>query len=270
MADNLISATKEIKFIFNRNEGDAGKRVNEVLDMVQKEQDKRRAKILLNLAYAVLKTKVKEEPERKVHLMDEGGIIEEHPIVMHRNGCSYQINIKLVKENGRIKALLFGPQIEPKIVFETRRLIRNFKSNDLCHGNFLASKVKEACLRIGFKFNESLVEKVRVYIIRDLLGFGRIEPLLYDPRVRFIKCDGPGKFLKIGYADYSDEIETNVIYPVNEEIELFVKKIILAAKKRINLKQPIFNVQVGNLTMRATIGKGRSYAKFTITRTIVF
>jgi flagellar protein FlaI len=60
--------------------------------------------------------------------------------------------------------------------------------------------------------------KVRYYIVRDILGYGPITPILRDPLVEDISCEGPLRPVRVWHSRYNrhDWLETNVLLKQEE------------------------------------------------------
>ena len=75
------------------------------------------------------------------------------------------------------------------------------------------------------------------YLVRDFQGFGRVDPLLHDPGIEDISCDGYDLPLFVYHADYTD-IETNVSFG-SEELDNYVIRLAQQSGRHISVGDPI-------------------------------
>ncbi|RLG89269.1 hypothetical protein DRO34_07375, partial [Candidatus Bathyarchaeota archaeon] len=69
------------------------------------------------------------------------------------------------------------------------------------------------------------VRKILYYLERDIVGYGKIDPLRFDPYVEDISCSGVNKPIYLWHRRY-ENIRTNVIFRDEEELDDFVMKIV--------------------------------------------
>lgn len=67
--------------------------------------------------------------------------------------------------------------------------------------------------------------KILYHVERDLMGFGRIDPLMRDPNKENISCDGVKKPMFIWHRKY-ESIETNLQFETDEELDNMVVKLV--------------------------------------------
>jgi flagellar protein FlaI len=75
------------------------------------------------------------------------------------------------------------------------------------------------------------------YLYRRFRGFGRIDPLMYDPNIEDISCDGYGVPLYAYHDDYQD-IETNISYEQGE-LDSYVIRMAQQAGRHISVGNPV-------------------------------
>ncbi len=84
------------------------------------------------------------------------------------------------------------------------------------------------------------LDKVMYYLIRDLIGFGKIEPLMRDHLVEDISCDGVGIPIYIWHRKY-ESIPTNIVFEKEDELDSFVIKLAQRAGRHISIAQPLLD-----------------------------
>ena len=83
--------------------------------------------------------------------------------------------------------------------------------------------------------------KIMYYLERDIVGYGKIDPLMFDPYVEDISCSGVNKPVFLWHRKY-ENIKTNVYFRNEEELEDFVMKIVHKAGKHVSIAFPIVDV----------------------------
>lgn len=100
-----------------------------------------------------------------------------------------------------------------------------------------------------------VMEKVKYYLKRDVLGFGIIDPLFHDPFIEDITCGGPGKPVFI-YHRAHEGLTTNISFKGDEELDSFVMKMVHRAGKHISAAHPIVDASLpGNHRLAALYKK---------------
>jgi flagellar protein FlaI len=83
--------------------------------------------------------------------------------------------------------------------------------------------------------------KVLYYLERDILGYGKINALMFDPYVEDISCTGVNKPIFLWHRKY-ENIRTNVFFSDEEELDDFVMKIVHKSGKHVSIAFPIVDV----------------------------
>ncbi|MCS7124392.1 MAG: type II/IV secretion system ATPase subunit [Candidatus Bathyarchaeota archaeon] len=85
--------------------------------------------------------------------------------------------------------------------------------------------------------------KILYHAERDLVGFGRIDPLMRDPNIEDISCDGVNKPVYIWHRTY-ESIETNLEFETDEELDNMVVKLVHMAGKHVSSAFPIVDASL--------------------------
>ncbi len=86
--------------------------------------------------------------------------------------------------------------------------------------------------------SEDELYAVAYYISRDLVGYGRLDPLLRDPHIEDITCDGVAIPIYIFHNEY-EWLETNIVFTTPEELEKVIRKLAHRAGIEPTVAQPI-------------------------------
>jgi flagellar protein FlaI len=108
---------------------------------------------------------------------------------------------------------------------------------------------------VGDKTQPVMLEKVKYYLKRDILGFGIIDPLFHDPFIEDITCGGPSRPVFVYHRRY-EGIRTNVVFRDSEFLDSYVMKIVHRAGKHISAAHPIVDASLpGNHRLAALYKK---------------
>ncbi len=85
--------------------------------------------------------------------------------------------------------------------------------------------------------------KILYHAERDLVGFGRIDPLMRDPNIEDVSCDGVQKPVYIWHRKY-ESIETNLTFQEDPELDNMVVKLVHMAGKHVSSAFPIVDASL--------------------------
>ncbi len=85
--------------------------------------------------------------------------------------------------------------------------------------------------------------KILYHAERNLVGFGRIDPLMRDPNIEDISCDGVNKPVYVWHRKY-ESIETNLEFESDEELDNMVVKLVHMAGKHVSSAFPIVDASL--------------------------
>lgn len=85
--------------------------------------------------------------------------------------------------------------------------------------------------------------KILYHAERDLVGYGRIDPLMRDPNIEDISCDGVDKPVYIWHRKY-ENLESNLFFTEDEEVDDAVVKLVHMAGKHVSSAFPIVDASL--------------------------
>ena len=88
------------------------------------------------------------------------------------------------------------------------------------------------------------LDKVLYYLKRDLVGYGKLDPILRDPMAEDISADGPGIPLFVYHRSYSS-IETDLIFDAGE-LNAMIYKMAQRSGRHISLAKPLLDAALPN------------------------
>ena len=84
-------------------------------------------------------------------------------------------------------------------------------------------------------------KKITYYLERNIAGYGKIDPLMFDPYIEDISCSGVNRPIFLWHRKY-ENIRTNVYFTDEEEIADFIMKIVHKSGKHVSIAFPIVDV----------------------------
>ncbi len=105
---------------------------------------------------------------------------------------------------------------------------------------FLEENIQRLVDEYGFILDESSYMKIMYYVFRDFIGLNEIEPLLRDPFIEDIACDGTGVNIYIVHQRFGS-IKTNIAYNNLEKLKEFVTKLAERCDRYISYAEPLLD-----------------------------
>ena len=123
----------------------------------------------------------------------------------------------------------------------------------------LKNKVIHLVRKHKIKISDPRLLKILYYIIRDYAHLGKIEPLMHDPMVEEISCDGTNIPLYIWHREHGS-LPTNIVFENEIELENYVRRIARLTGKQISNVDPVLDAALPdggrvNLTLGSEITK---------------
>lgn len=103
---------------------------------------------------------------------------------------------------------------------------------------YLRDKVDMLIEDYDFELTKPEYDKVNYYMDRNFLGLGTIEPLMQDPQIEDISCDGVGVPIFIFHRKYGS-MKTNITFDQDEELNKFLTKLSQRCGKHISVADPL-------------------------------
>lgn len=125
---------------------------------------------------------------------------------------------------------------------------------------YLKSKLNEIIADYEIDINEAEYNKLLYYIYRNFLGLESIEPLMQDPNIEDISCDGVNIPLFIVHRKYGS-LRTNILFTEPEELNRFIIKLAQRCGKHISVAEPLLDGALPDGSrLQATFSTGRDIA----------
>lgn len=109
--------------------------------------------------------------------------------------------------------------------------------------------------KIFSDFSPISLRKILYYLERDIVGYGKIDPLMHDPYVEDISCSGVNKHIFLWHRRY-ENIRTNILFREEQELDDFIMKTVHKAGKHVSIAFPIVDVTLpGQHRLAVSYGK---------------
>jgi len=105
---------------------------------------------------------------------------------------------------------------------------------------YLKDKTDMILSEYGLSLSHETYANFMYYVFRDFLGMNEIEPLLHDPYIEDIECDGTGIPLYIIHKKYGT-LRTNLLFSKEETLKKFVVKLAQKSNRYVSYAEPILD-----------------------------
>lgn len=109
--------------------------------------------------------------------------------------------------------------------------------------NYLKEKAKETIKKYRIKVPSEAIDKLIYYIIRDFIGYGKIDALMKDQLIEDISADGVNIPIYVWHRIH-ESLPTNIIFEDETELNSFVIRMAYLAGKNISIASPILDASL--------------------------
>ena len=85
--------------------------------------------------------------------------------------------------------------------------------------NFISNEIQKVTKRLKIKYSPDYVRKIKYYLEKNLKGYGKLDPLIRDNRIRKIICNS---YDDIKVVFENETLQTNIEFDSNEELNDFI------------------------------------------------
>jgi len=178
------------------------------------------------------------EPYVKIAILSENGDIHYHVTEPHLNAV----------EKAQLSAL--NELMYPEIRFD----FRSFESKEETE-EFLRELVKGLVKKNKLLMDEATLSKLLYYIVRDSVYFEKIDPLMRDPGIEDVSCNGPNVPIYVFHRKHQS-IPTDIMFDDFDELNQFVIRLAYMGDKTISLAKPYLDASLPDQSrIQLTLGK---------------
>ncbi len=109
--------------------------------------------------------------------------------------------------------------------------------------NYLKEKTREIVKKYHIKIPPEAVDKLIYYIVRDFIGYGKIDALMRDHLIEDISTDGVSIPIYVWHRLY-ESLPTNIMFKDEAELDSFVIRLAYLAGKNISIAAPILDASL--------------------------
>ena len=84
------------------------------------------------------------------------------------------------------------------------------------------------------------LEKILYYIVRDYVGYGKIDVMMRDPLIEDISCNGVNTPVYVWHREY-ESFQSNVVFASEDELNSFVVRLAYRTGRMISMANPILD-----------------------------
>ena len=110
-------------------------------------------------------------------------------------------------------------------------------------GNYLREKTKETIKKHRMKVAPEAIDKLVYYVIRDFVGYGKIDPLMKDHLIEDISADGVNIPIYVWHRMY-ESIPTNIVFKEETELDSFIIRMAYLSRKNISIASPMLDASL--------------------------
>jgi len=108
---------------------------------------------------------------------------------------------------------------------------------------YLKSKVAEVIKDYRLKIPQKTIEKLMYFIVRDFIGYGKIDAFMRDHMIEDISADGVNIPIYVWHREY-ESLPTNIVYKSADELNNFIIRLAFLAGKQISIASPILDASL--------------------------
>ncbi|GAB3680710.1 type II/IV secretion system ATPase subunit [Salinarchaeum chitinilyticum] len=101
----------------------------------------------------------------------------------------------------------------------------------------LRDELQEQLEQYGADLDVGAFHKILYYVYRAFRGYGKIDPILHDPHIEDVSCDGYDLPIFVYHDEYTD-VETSVSF-AKEELDNFVVRLAQQSGRHISIGDPM-------------------------------
>ncbi|MGC1122107.1 MAG: type II/IV secretion system ATPase subunit [Candidatus Methanofastidiosia archaeon] len=106
--------------------------------------------------------------------------------------------------------------------------------------DYLRREVNNVIRKYRMRMDRSSYERLTYYVTREFVGYNKIDPILRDPNIEDISCDGPAIPIYIFHRHF-ENLQTNVIFRTADELDSFIIKLAQRCQRHVSIAEPLLD-----------------------------
>jgi flagellar protein FlaI len=108
---------------------------------------------------------------------------------------------------------------------------------------YLEDQIKKVIKKYRIKVPPEAIDKLTYYIIRDFIGYGKIDALMRDRLIEDISADGVNIPIYVWHRVY-ESLPTNIVFKDQRELDSFTIRMAYLAGKNISIASPMLDASL--------------------------
>jgi flagellar protein FlaI len=109
--------------------------------------------------------------------------------------------------------------------------------------NYLKEQARQIIKKYHMKVPPEATDKLIYYIIRDFVGYGKIDPLMKDQLIEDISADGVNIPIYVWHRIY-ESLPTNIMFKGEAELDSFIVRMAYLSGKNISIASPMLDASL--------------------------
>ena len=158
------------------------------------------------------------------------------------------VGIEINEITGKLKYVLIEPTLnELEIQFleeikddltERMDIPLSTLKNEEKMKDYLRNQINRVLVKFKRKVAQESQEKYIYYLMRDFLGYGKIDLIMNDPKIEDISCNGVNTPIYVWHQNY-ESVQTNIEYLSEKELDNIVRRLAYRTGRQISVANPI-------------------------------
>jgi flagellar protein FlaI len=111
--------------------------------------------------------------------------------------------------------------------------------------SYLKEQARQIIKKYHMKVRPEATDKLAYYIVRDFVGYGKIDPLMKDHLIEDVSADGVNIPIYVWHRVY-ESLPTNIIFKDEAELDSFIVRMAYLSGKNISIASPILDASLPN------------------------
>ena len=146
--------------------------------------------------------------------------------------CYFLVEIELT--DSEKEAMNFILETMTKLTIDTAEL------EETGDDTYLADRIDEVLQSYDVRISDESKHKIFYYIGKNSLGLGKIDPLLKDPNIEDISCDGANVPIFLYHRKYGS-VRSNIEFDNEEQLSSFIFKLAQKCGKHVSIAEPMLD-----------------------------
>ena len=142
--------------------------------------------------------------------------------------------------------------IEPTMSSDEQEILKSIKDaivinvgvplevlkNEDAMKNYLDTMIQRILKKYKKTVAKESEDKLKYYLVRDFLGYGKIDLLLHDVNIEDISCNGVNTPIYVWHRTH-ESLPSNILFPTEEELHSAVTRLVNRTGSQISIANPI-------------------------------